>query len=342
MTLVDEQLTDLADALAAFDEVQVFSGRTFERHDIVRSKTDALIVRSPTSVTPALLENTNVQFVGSATAGIDHVDVGYLAERNITFAHAPGSNAWAVAEYVFATIRTLMTVSLNEQRILHEASANEGLTVGIIGHGNVGSRLARAFAHHGIAHVVHDPPLGIEALGGLAGLLASCDVVTLHVPLTRDGDHPTYHMIGANEMQALRSGTLLINTARGGVIDEDHLRDDVHYVFDVFEDEPNIRPHTAERAQWFTPHVAGYSLDARHHYSRMVGEAWMQWRGLDPARLALPSLTDAIPTSLRPVDQDAARFRAMWTKAPYPATFDEARKLYVLRREVLRHGIPDG
>jgi len=324
VTLVDEQIPGVANILAEHDDVLMFAGRTLTRERLIELGATALLVRSTTPLNEALLDGTSVQFAATATAGTDHVDLSWLASHDITFAAAPGSNAWAVAEYVMSTI-------------LHHRSNGRLL---IIGHGNVGSRLALAARHYGFQVGISDPPLGLQPDGGLDEWLRSADVTSLHVPLTHEGDHATHHLIGEKELSVVKSDALLFNTSRGGVVDERYLRRDVNTILDVFEGEPSIDPRTADIARWITPHIAGYSIDAKLEGARMVGNAWLEWKGLEQ-RIDTVVNHNAPKyggvEDLRPVHEEASWFRQQWNKAPFPATFDEARKSYQLRREVLRH-----
>nr|WP_243663590.1 4-phosphoerythronate dehydrogenase [Rhodothermus marinus] len=175
---------------------------------------DVLLVRSVTRVDAALLEGSRVQFVGSATSGIDHVDLAYLQKRGIAFAYAPGANADAVVEYVLA--------ALLELAVRRNVSLR-GRVVGIVGCGHIGGRLARRLPALGLEVLCCDPPLaeqtGRTDFVSLETILAEADIVTLHVPLTRTGPHATYHLIDAAALARLRPSAWLLNTSRGAVVD---------------------------------------------------------------------------------------------------------------------------
>ena len=223
---------------------------------------DALLVRTATRVDAALLHDTPVRFVGTATSGQDHVDTAYLAELGIGFASAAGCNARPVAEYVLSALAVLTEqqgISLN------------AISVGIIGCGFVGSQLDSLLQALGIRTLLHDPPLAAQGdkrpFVDLDTVLQA-DVVTLHVPYTETGAQPTANLIDAACLQQLGRGAVLINTARGGVIDEAALwpairERGLRVVLDVWTNEPMINTALLEAVVIGTPHIAGYSRAAK-------------------------------------------------------------------------------
>ncbi|MBW2464606.1 MAG: 4-phosphoerythronate dehydrogenase [Deltaproteobacteria bacterium] len=243
---------------------------------------DALIVRSVTRVDSALVSGTPVDFVGSATIGQDHVDVGWLARAGITFANARGCNANAVTQFVLATV-------VGAAR--HNSDWAESSTVGVVGHGAIGGRVARLFRALGRTVLVSDPPQQAVALDPdvtyvpLPQLIEECGVVSVHVPLTRDGAHPTHHLFGAAELGRMPADALLVNTSRGAVIDHRVLAAGGYAGFlalDVWEGEPNLCwPVLADaRVLWRTPHVAGYSREGKATATAMIRRALAEHRGL--------------------------------------------------------------
>lgn len=252
---------------------------------------DAVIVRSETRIGPELLEGTRVRFVGTATIGTDHIDIGYLRRRGIGFASAPGSNANSVAEYVAAGLLAIVT---------RDGLSLAGKTIGIVGVGNVGSRVERVARALGMRPLLNDPPRarlsGDPSFLPLSDLMG-CDVISLHVPLTRSGPDPTYHLFDASRFAALRKGTLFVNTSRGAVADGPALRDAIRSgrvgrtLLDVWEDEPAIDPELLELSTIGTPHIAGYSLDGKINAARMIFEAIRSYFGSSaswPDVVALP------------------------------------------------------
>lgn len=248
---------------------------------------DALLVRTVTRVDAALLHDTPVRFVATATSGQDHVDTAYLAEQGIGFASAAGCNARPVAEYVLSALAVLC-----EQT----ATPLNAMSVGIIGCGHVGSQLDSLLQVLGIQTFLHDPPLAAQgdtrAFVDLDTVLQA-DVVTLHVPYTEAGAHPTANLIDAARLQQLGPGALLINTARGGVIDEAALwpaigERDLRVVLDVWASEPMINTALLESVLIGTPHIAGYSRAAKQRASCRVVQALAEYYGLP---VAIPANT---------------------------------------------------
>ncbi len=215
----------------------------------------ALIVRSKTHVTPELLAGTDITFVGTATAGTEHVDRAYLAENNIVFADAAGANAQSVAEYIVFALSYL------------EVPAQQ--TLGIIGYGHVGKALAKVAQALGFTVIAHDPLLAEQTdLVTLEKLLTEADIVSLHANLTHKGPHASYHLLNAARLAQLKPGALLINTARGELIDTEALLDvmdknALKAIIDVWENEPHYALPLAQKATIATPHIAGYSYEAR-------------------------------------------------------------------------------
>ncbi len=334
MIFVDKQITIPDEVLSALGPFRFFSGRTLSNSDLRLHGATALFVRSTVAVDAQLLNNTKIGFVGSATAGIDHVDTNYLHSRNITFAHAPASNAWAVAEYVYAWIRILQP--------------ERHCQVCIIGHGNIGSRLQAALATCGYNVVVYDPPKYGHTKQDLNTLITSSQVVTLHVPYTNNGLHPTRHLISAKELNVLPHDALVINTSRGGVVADRELaircaEGRLRAVLDVFDGEPVISSEVLRHIPYISPHIAGYSKQAKESGGRMIVDAFIRWRGgAEPVVNKTMSInrpsTEALLQSesdLRPVYLESLWFRKEYSKQPTPAQFDALRTSYQPRSEVL-------
>jgi len=351
-TIADENVPFAAEAFGRLGEAVTVPGRAMRRA-LIRDA-DALIVRSVTRVNAALLDGTAVRFVGTATIGLDHVDVDYLRARKIGFASAPGSNANSVAEYVVAAL--LVLARRGGFRL-------EGKTIGVVGVGNVGSRVVRMARALGMKVLENDPPLQRQTHDPrflpLEDLF-DADVVTLHVPLTPTGPDATYHMADERLIGCLKPGVILINTSRGAVADENALlqgsesRQLGGLILDVFENEPDISLALVERADIATPHIAGYSLDGKVNGTAMVYRAacdffgWpLEW---DPAAV-LPepphprltaradcddedALRDLVLT-VCDIESDDTQLRKI-TELPAAersAYFDHLRKTYPVRRE---------
>ena len=175
---------------------------------------DALFVRTRTRINKELLHGSNVRFVATATIGFDHIDQDYCREAGIHWVSCPGCNAQAVCDYVEEAIASFNSSPSKER-------SGEGFTVGIVGYGHVGKLVAQMAERKGYKVLLSDPPLGIGL--PLEQLAPLCDIITFHTPLTRGGEYPTFHLCDANILRLCKPGTLIINAARGGVIDEQAL-----------------------------------------------------------------------------------------------------------------------
>ena len=313
-------------------------GREIRAADLQNA--DALIVRSITQVNRALLTDSPVRFVGTCTIGTDHIDLDYLKERNIGFASAPGCNAEAVVDYVLSS---LLTVSEREGWPLLER------TVGIVGAGNVGSRLQRRLQALGVAVRVCDPPRaeqeGASGFVSLDKLIGESDVICLHTPLVKAGPHATYQLLNAQRINELAPGTLLLNAGRGDCIDGLALRSrlagkgDITAVLDVWEDEPDIDAGLRDLVALATPHIAGHSLDGKLRGTWMIQQALAaqlnQPSGMPfselcpPPALATLTLQSALPV------EEALRLCVR-------AVYDVRRDHDALQRQVTHQGIAKG
>lgn len=239
---------------------------------------DALIVRSITKVTEALLSESNVKFVGTATIGVDHIDLDYLQQQNIAFSNAPGCNAQSVVDYVMAALLELEST---------RSFTLSNRSIGIFGAGNVGSRLRAVCESFGLRVLVCDPPLQAAGVTGLvsADEAWQADIVSLHVPYNLEGKHATHHLADEHRLRNMVSGAVLINTARGAVLDNMALgrvlddRYDLCAVLDVWEGEPFVNIELASQVDIATPHIAGYSYDGKVRGTWMIYQALCQHLG---------------------------------------------------------------
>jgi erythronate-4-phosphate dehydrogenase len=277
--IADANIPFVKDCFSSIGEVEVFDGREI-RPDVV-ADADCLLVRSTTRVDSNLLAGSRVRFVGTATIGFDHINIEYLMKNNISFASAPGSNANSAAEYVIAG---LFEIGRRYKINL------EGKSIGIIGVGNVGSRVEKRCEALGMKVLLNDPPLQRES-GDAKYLplekLFECDFITLHTPLTFRGVDKTFHLADEKFFTSLKAGCVFFNTSRGGVVDTEALKASIRSgqlettVLDVWEDEPNIDTELLEIADIGTSHIAGYSLDGKIAGMIMIYEAACKYFGLE-------------------------------------------------------------
>lgn len=371
--VADDAIPWAREALGALGELTLRPGRAID-HASLR-EADALVVRTITRVDAALVAGTPVRFVGTATAGVDHLDVAGLTAAGITVASAAGCNATAVAQYVSCALHLL---ALERDRELLRGP------IAVIGLGQVGRRVVHRLRALGVEVRVSDPPLAAararaplagddpltrlareEPLLSLAEATTGARAVTLHVPLVADGDHPTVGLVGDEVLGRLPQGACVLNTSRGGVIDEQALlrwldASRGQAVLDVWSGEPAIdlalADHDAVRLA--TPHVAGYTVEGKVAGTSMIADALAQhlgtrslWRGDEV--LGAPQPIDAPdgPTALarrtavlracNPIERADASLRATFGMPlrQRVAAFEGLRRDYELRRE-LAHFVP--
>jgi erythronate-4-phosphate dehydrogenase len=292
--LADQNIPCVADAFGDLGEVVLMPGRDITAEHL--RDCQCLITRTVTRVDQALLEDSEVEFVGTATIGTDHLDLDYLHKANIGYSNAAGCNAEGAAEYVVSGL-----FAMAQQRGFDPFE----LKAGIVGCGNVGSRLLAKLNALGIECLVCDPPLQRarnwkQAFVSLERILAECNFVSLHVPLTREGEDSTFHLLDEKRLNTLVEGCVLVNAARGEVVDNAALlqllrtRDDLCVYLDTWENEPLLNRDLLPRVDLATPHIAGYSVEGRLRGTQMVLDAacahfglkssWHMEQQLPPAR----------------------------------------------------------
>ncbi|WP_288654573.1 MULTISPECIES: 4-phosphoerythronate dehydrogenase PdxB [Pantoea] len=345
--LVDENMPYARELFSRTGEVVAVPGRPLPEAEL--RDASALMVRSVTPVNAALLAGTPVKFVGTATAGTDHVDQPSLQAAGIGFSAAPGCNAIAVVEYVFSALLLLAE---------RDGFALRDRTVGIVGVGNVGSRLQARLEAWGVKTLLCDPPRADRGDTGpfhtLETLVAQADILTFHTPLNKEGRYKSWHLADAALLMALRPDTILINACRGPVVDNAALlevlkmRGDLRVVLDVWEPEPDLSLDLLARVDIATAHIAGYTLEGKARGTTQVFEAWSAFIG-QPQQVALESLLpppefssitlhgeldQATLKRLAHLVYDVRRDDAPLRKAAgQPGEFDRLRRQYEERRE---------
>lgn len=356
MRIVADENIPLVNAF--FDDIGTITqvdGRTMSARDVKNA--DILLVRSVTQVTQKLLEGSSVKCVATATIGIDHIDIDCLKANNIAFMSAPGCNAQAVVDYVLSSLSVLV-----DSRGVYFSD----LSVGIVGVGHVGGLLRQRLQKMGVNVLAYDP--FVDSVSDEFEEVLKADVVSLHTPLTTDGEYPTRYMIGQEQLAQMKPDACLINTCRGKVVDGAALlahmkaHDQFEAVLDVWENEPVVDVKLMRRAMIATPHIAGYSLDGKMRGTEMVYRAVCEFLGL-PIRYKLAqflpeppikrlAFSDRIPThqALRTAIRASYEVRvddgvmrsAMRRLGNDQTTFDGLRLNYPLRRDIhnLRVDVP--
>jgi len=351
--IADANIPFVSECFSSIGQVTVVGGRQITPS--IAADADVLLVRSITPVGPELLTGSKVRFVGTATIGFDHVDRDFLEQNNIGFASAPGSNANSAAEYVIA--------GLLEVAQRHDLNL-DGCSIGIIGVGNVGGRVARKCTALGMQVLLNDPPLQRQT-GDVKYLpleeLFGCDFLTLHTPLTFDGPDKTHHLADESFFGTLKEGCVFVNASRGGVVDGGALKAAMRrgrlraVVLDVWEKEPAIDVELLKMVDIGTPHIAGYSLDGKINGLIMIYRSVCEYFELQPKFdvgdfLPEPSVPqvklnqrvgheqDAVFKAVREVyriDQDDEKLRRVLDEPSEKrgAYFDGLRKNYAVRRE---------
>ena len=281
--------------------------------DVVK-EADALFVRTRTRIDERLLGDSKVRFVATATIGFDHIDQEFCHKAGIHWVSCPGCNAQAVCDYV-------------EEAISSIKSGESGLTIGVVGYGHVGKLVASMAEKRGYKVLLSDPPLGIGM--SLEELAPLCDVLTFHTPLTQEGKYPTYHLCNADIFRLCKPNTLIINAARGGVIDEQALLSTVNgkllTVIDCWEGEPHLNQELLRKVDLASFHIAGYSIQGKMSASEMCLKAFCEFFSLPILSInkkAVPLQGDSEPGWLKRISD---QLKTM------PEHFEQLRKQYKLR-----------
>ncbi|MGI6098453.1 MAG: 4-phosphoerythronate dehydrogenase [Lentisphaerae bacterium] len=349
----DVNMPFVREAFATLGDVLAVDGRAISPAHL--QDADVLITRSTTRVDEALIGSRRLRFYGSGVIGTDHIDDAFLARAGIPWQGAPGCNAASVAQYI---VSALVRLALRYNLRL------DTLTLGVVGVGHVGRQVWRQGCALGMRVIGCDPPrrrnphdAGAQAFVPLETLLQEADVVTLHVPLTRQGEDATWHMIDAARLACMRPGTFLINAARGPVLDSDAwlaARGRLGgTILDTWEPEPAYRPEVLQHADWGTPHIAGHSFEGKANGTMMVYEAACRVLGVAPAYTPamppppVPELTIdarglsrealleklALPVYDLAHDDAGLRATAVADDHARAKAFDQLRRAYPMRRE---------
>lgn len=357
----DNKIPFIRGAFEPYAEVVYLPG-TETTAEVVRDA-DAIVTRTRTRCNASLLEGSSVKAIATATIGFDHIDTAWCEGHGIAWSNAPGCNSWSVKQYVSSVLAVLA-----QSRGLQL----DTLTLGVVGVGNVGSKVADAGRAFGMRVLLNDPPReraeGPDGFVSLDTLLAESDIVTVHVPLTREGEDATWHLFDAARISGMRPSQILINSSRGSVVDNAALKDTLlrgglkAAVLDVWEGEPQLDNELIGLLDIATPHIAGYSADGKangttmsvRYLARQLGLPLTAWTasGVPAPEQALEFAVDAAGRTVQEVlieavlhtydvrrDSDALRAA--------PGAFERLRGDYWVRREpsaftvTLRGGSPD-
>lgn len=344
--VADDKIPFLKGTLEPYAEVIYLPGRAINRKVILDA--DALLIRTRTKCTESLLRGTKVRFIGTATIGFDHIDTGYCEKNNIFWTNAPGCNSYSVQQYIASTLLKMASEFRFDLK---------DKTIGIIGVGNVGSKVEK-FAHAlGMKVLLNDPPRarreGEKNFVNLGSILYESDIVTLHVPLNVVGEDSTYHLFNEKSFKKMRKGAWFINSSRGEVTETAAFKKVLSSgkisgaVIDVWENEPDIDLDLMSKTFLSTPHIAGYSTDGKANGTSMVVRSLCrhfdlplkEWYPADIPKPAKPDfriyckgksdqsiICEAVSHTYN-IDEDNIKLRFS------PSDFEKQRGEYPLRRE---------
>lgn len=334
--IVDNKIPFIQEAIGKIADVIYAPGKDFT--PALVKDADALIIRTRTHCNRELLEGSRVRFIATATIGFDHIDTEYCRQAGIVWKNAPGCNSASVAQYLQST---LLLLELLKGKKLPE------MTIGIVGVGNVGSKVAEVARELGMRVLLNDLPRedeeGSAGFSPLPLLAAECDILTFHVPLYKEGKYKTFHLADDTFFRSLQHRPVIVNTSRGEVIEtsallkafETGLISDA--VIDVWENEPDINLTLLNKVFIGTPHIAGYSADGKANATRMSLDSLCRHFGIQadyhivPPEPENPIIIASTPTEayLKMYDprKDCEALRA------HPELFEKLRGDYPLRRE---------
>lgn len=344
--VADNKIPYLKGALEPFAEVVYLPGK--ETTAEVVKDADAIITRTRTQCNESLLKDSSVKMIATATIGYDHIDTVYCESNGIEWTNAPGCNSWSVAQYILAALYHLA----NDKNI-----ELDKLTIGVVGAGNVGSKVAKLCQIIGMKVLVNDPPrMRTEGEAGFVPIQTiqqQADIITFHTPLTRSGNDKTFHLFDNDFMLKCKEGVIVINSSRGEVTDTSVLSAGIalgfisELIIDCWENEPDINPYLLQKAFIATPHIAGYSKDGKAKGTSMSVQAISRKfdLGIDNwqcENIELPENTnihiDAEGKNIQQIISEAVLATyPIWDDSKRlkqsPETFENQRGNYPVRRE---------
>ena len=313
--VIDRHIPFLVEAVQReWQEVEICPMESEEITPSAVRDADVLVVRTRTQINESLLAHSSVRLVCTATIGFDHIDTAYCDSHGIRWMSCPGCNAQAVCDYI--------EEALNEYQIFKSSNLQISATpvIGVVGVGHVGSLVAQMAERKGMQILLNDPPKGIGV--SLDEIERNCDIITFHVPF----DRTTYYLCDEAFLRRCKPGALIINAARGGVVDEQALLRSGHpYILDTWENEPEIDPDVLAHAFLASMHIAGYSVQGKRNATQMCLDAIAE-------QFHLPKIN--IPTETSAENGDSASgwlARISAALKASPSAFESLRKSYPLR-----------
>ena len=340
--LIDDKIPYIQGSAEKIGETIYKNGGSITAEDA--RDADVLIVRTRTHCDQALLAGSKVKFIATATIGFDHIDTDYLAQNGIAWTNCPGCNAGSVGQYIACCLLLLAEAGKIDLK---------NCTVGIVGVGHVGTKVAAAVEKLGCHLLLCDPPRaekeGAEGFVSYEEIMEKADVITFHTPLTRDGAHPTYHLADADFFNHLPKCPVVINSARGEVVSNPAIKAALAEgkiraaIIDTWENEPAIDLELLDQVFLGTPHIAGYSADGKACGTRMSLEAVARHFGL-PSDFDIQAPAISADFNYYPEDQHEGRpadsplrlynpRRDSDALKAHPDQFEYLRGHYPLRRE---------
>ena len=337
--VIDDKIPYIKETISKLTNRAVYIPGNMIGNDDIRDA-DALIIRTRTHCDARLLKGSNVKFVATATIGYDHIDTNFMEQAGIKWINCPGCNASSVAQYIDAVLTLIKTekhIDIQKQ------------TIGIVGCGHVGRKVVEVARRKGMNILICDPPRsdaeGEKGFVSMEQIAKEADIITFHVPLTKEGSYPTYHLANETLFDSLSKRPIIINSSRGAVVDNEALLYAINYnkvkdaVIDTWENEPNINKELLKRVWIGTPHIAGYSADGKTNADNMVISALCEFFSL-PMQPAIcpPEIPNA---DLCPKNEDE---RTLFFYNPIPESnklklepekFEWFRNNYPLRREYI-------
>ena len=344
--IADDKIPFLHGVLEPYADIIYLPGHMINRDSVLDA--DALLIRTRTKCNATLLEGTAVKFIATATIGYDHINTEYCKSKNITWVNVPGCNSASVQQYITSV---LVTLAFNNEYNLSEK------TLGIIGVGNVGSKVQEAAAILGMKVKLNDPPRsrseGKSCFVSLDEILETCDIITIHVPFIRTGPDKTLHLFDDELFKKMKNDSWLINTSRGEVVETDALKSALSSgklsgaVLDVWENEPEIDLKLLSQAYISTPHIAGYSTDGKAKGTSQVVQALSAFFKLPLIDFYPPTLPEPSAPEIVIAGAGKSSFQIVYEAVLHtypvmkdhiqmqrtPSTFEQQRGQYPVRRE---------